>query len=49
TRKTERRHLTLRTRVKRLAGKTICFSELERMHDIAIGLLISTHEFGLVI
>jgi len=49
TQKTERKHLTLRTRIKRLARKTICFSELERMHDIVIGLFISTHEFGLVI
>ena len=48
TQKTERRHLTLRTRIKRLARKTICFSELEKMHDIVIGLFISTHEFGLV-
>jgi len=49
TQKIERKHLTLRTRVKRLARKTICFSKLERMHDIVIGLFINTHEFGLVI
>ncbi len=49
TQKTERRHLILRTRIKRLVRKTICFSELEKMHDIVIGLFISTHEFGLVI
>ena len=30
TQKTERKHLTLRTRIKRLARKTICFSELEK-------------------
>jgi insertion element IS1 protein InsB len=40
TQKTERKHLTLRTRIKRLARKTICFSKLERMHDVVIGLLI---------
>jgi IS1 family transposase len=49
TQKTERKHLTLRTRIKRLARKTICFSKLEKMHDIVIGLFINTHEFGLVI
>jgi len=49
TQKTERRHLTLRTRIKRLAGKTICFSELEKMHDIVIGLFISRYEFGVAI
>ncbi len=49
TRKTERKHLTLRTRIKRLARKTICFSKSERMHDIVIGLFINRYEFGLVI
>lgn len=33
----ERKHLTLRTRIKRLARRTICFSKLEKMHDIVIG------------
>ena len=42
----ERKHLTLRTRIKRLARKTICFSKLEKMHDIVIGLLINRLEFG---
>ncbi|MCP4726581.1 MAG: transposase, partial [bacterium] len=49
TQKTERRHLTLRTGIKRLARKTICFSELEKMHDIVIGLFINRYEFGVVI
>jgi len=49
TQKTERRHLILRTGIKPLVRKTVCLSELEKMHDIVIGLLISTHEFGLVI
>ena len=39
TQKIERKHLTLRTRIKRLARKTICFSKVEQMHDIVIGLL----------
>jgi len=49
TQKIERKHLTLRTRIKRLARKTICFSKLEKIHDIVIGLFINMHEFGLVI
>ena len=46
TQKIERKHLTLRTRIKRLARKTICFSKSERMHDIVIGLFINRYEFG---
>jgi len=49
TQKIERKHLTFRTRVKRLARKTICFSKSERMHDIVIGLFINRYEFGLQI
>lgn len=49
TQKIERKHLTFRTRIKRLARKTICFSKLERMHDIVIGLFINRHEFGLMV
>jgi insertion element IS1 protein InsB len=47
TQKIERKHLTLRTRIKRLARKTICFSKLEVMHDTVIGLFINRYEFGL--
>ena len=46
TQKIERKHLTLRTRIKRLARKTICFSKSELMHDTVIGLFINRHEFG---
>ncbi len=49
TQKIERKHLTLRTRVKRLARKTICFSKSHQMHDIVIGLFINRYEFGLAI
>jgi insertion element IS1 protein InsB len=49
TQKIERKHLTLRTRIKRLARKTICFSKLEKMHDIVIGLFINRYEFGVSI
>lgn len=49
TQKIERKHLTLRTRIKRLARKTICFSKLEKLHDIVIGLFINRYEFGVMI
>jgi len=35
--KIERKHLTLRTRLKRLARKTLCFSRSCVMHDLLIG------------
>ena len=44
----ERKNLTLRTRIKRLCRKTICFSKSEIMHDTVIGLVINILEFGLV-
>ncbi|KEQ11848.1 transposase [Endozoicomonas montiporae] len=46
TQKIERKNLNFRTWIKRLARKTICFSKLEKMHDIVIGLLINKVEFG---
>ena len=49
TQKIERKHLTLRTRIKRLARKTICFSKTKKMHRIVIGLFINRYEFGVVI
>jgi insertion element IS1 protein InsB len=49
TQKIERKHLTLRTRLKRLARKTLCFSKSVRMHDIVIGLFVNRYEFGLQI
>ncbi len=47
TQQIERKHLTLRTRIKRLARKTICFSKSPEMHDIVIGLFVNRYEFGL--
>jgi insertion element IS1 protein InsB len=41
----ERKHLTLRTRLKRLVRKTICFSKSIPMHDLVIGLFINRFEF----
>ena len=49
TQQLERKHLTLRTRIKRLVRKTICFSRSVKMHDIVIGLFINRFEFGLTI
>lgn len=49
TQRIEPKHLTLRTRIKRLTRKTICFSKSIEMHDIVIGLFINRHEFGLAI
>ena len=46
TQKIERKHLTLRARIKRLARKTICFSKSIQMHDIVIGLFVNRYEFG---
>ena len=45
TQKIERKNLNLRTWIKRLTRKTICFSKSEEMHDITIGLLINKVEF----
>ena len=44
--KIERKHLTLRTRLKRLARKTLCFSRSRIMHDLLIGLYMNQVEFG---
>jgi insertion element IS1 protein InsB len=44
--KIERKHLTLRTRLKRLTRKTLCFSRSCLMHDLIIGLYMNRVEFG---
>ncbi len=44
--KIERKHLTLRTRLKRLARKTLCFSRSRIIHDLLIGLYLNRVEFG---
>ena len=46
TQRIERKNLTLRTRIKRLCRKTICYSKCQDMHDIVIGLVINILEFG---
>jgi len=45
----ERKPLTLRTRIKRLIRKTICFSRSTQLHDIVIGLFVNRYEFGLLV
>jgi len=49
TQKIERKNLTLRTRIKQLVRKTICFLKLNQMHDIIIGLFVNRYEFGIVV
>ena len=46
TQKIESKHINLRTRIKRLMRRTICFSKTEQMHDLVIGLCINRYEFG---
>jgi IS1 family transposase len=46
TQQLECKYLTLRTRIKRLVRKTICFSMTIEMHDTVIGLFINRYEFG---
>jgi len=45
TQKIENKNLLLRTRIKRLARKTICFSKPETLHDAVIGLFINRYCF----
>ena len=46
TQRIERKHLTFRTRLKRLARKTICYSKTSEMHILMLSLLINVLEFG---
>jgi insertion element IS1 protein InsB len=46
TQQIERKHLTLRTRIKRLVRKTICFSKSTQMYDIVISLFVNRYAFG---
>jgi insertion element IS1 protein InsB len=45
----ESKHINLRTRIKRLVRRTLCFSKTEWMHDLVIGLFVNRYEFGRVI
>jgi hypothetical protein len=46
TPKIARKHLTLRTRIKRLARKTIGLSKTTQIHDIVLGLFVNRSAFG---
>ena len=46
TQRIERNNLTLRTRIKRLARKTICFSRYVELHETVIGAFIERHHFN---
>ena len=46
TQKIASKHINLRTRIKRLVRRTICFSKTEQMHDLVIGLFINRYAFG---
>jgi len=45
----ESKHIKLRTRIKRLVRRTICFSKTTTMHDLVIGLFMNRYEFGVAI
>ena len=49
TQRIERKHINLRTRLKRLVRRTICFSKTTTMHDLVIGLFINRYEFGVTL
>ena len=49
TQKIESKHINLRTRIKRLVRRTICFSKTTTMHDLVLGLFINRYEFGVPI
>ena len=42
----ESKHITLRTRIKRLVRRTIRLSKTTTMHDLVIGLFMNRYEFG---
>src|SRR5215467_13866434 len=46
TQNIERKHTTLRARIKRLVRKTICFSKSIQMYDLVIGLFINRFAYG---
>ncbi len=45
TQKIERQNLTLRTRLKRLTRRTICYSRSEELHDKVIGEFINREHY----
>lgn len=49
TQKIESKHVNLRTRIKRLVRRTICFSKTTTMNDLVVGLFINRYEFRVAI
>jgi insertion element IS1 protein InsB len=49
TQQIERKHLTLRIRIKRRMRKSIGFSTSIELHDIVSGLFVNRYEFGLLV
>jgi len=45
----ESKPINLRTRIKRLVRRTLCFAKTECMHDLVLGLLINRYAFGRLI
>lgn len=43
TQRIERNNLTLRTRIKRLVSKTLCFSRSVELHEKVIGVFIEKY------
>jgi IS1 family transposase len=41
----ESKHINLRTRIKRLVRRMLCFAKSEHRHDVVIGLFINRYEF----
>ncbi|MGE3541513.1 MAG: IS1 family transposase [Candidatus Tectimicrobiota bacterium] len=46
TQSIESKPINLRTRIKRLVRRTMCFSKTTTMPDLVLGLLINCSEFG---
>jgi insertion element IS1 protein InsB len=46
TQKIASKHINLRTRIKRLVHRPICFSKTEHMHDLVIGVFIKRYACG---
>jgi insertion element IS1 protein InsB len=46
TQKIARKPIHVRTRMKRLVRRTMCFSTTTLMHDLGLGLFINRYAFG---
>lgn len=49
TQKSDRKHINVRTRMKRLVRRTICFANTTTMPDLVLGLFIKRYELGLLL